>query len=84
MKIILKPTDKLDSRRNEKSIALSNLSIDYTWQNIKRLYNNNKFKVSAPTWNDKFELPAGPYSISDIQDYFNIFLKSMEKILIIY
>ena len=68
MKIVLKPTNKLDSRRNEKSIALSNLSIDYTWRNIKHLYNNNRFKVSAPAWNDKFELPAGSYSISDIQD----------------
>ena len=33
-------------------------------------YNNNKFKIYAPTWNDKFELPDGLYSVSDIQDYF--------------
>ena len=81
VKIVLKPTNKLDSRRNEKSIALSNLSIDYTWRNIKHLYNNNRFKVSAPAWNDKFELPAGSYSISDIQDYFEyIFKKHGENI----
>ena len=52
--LILKLTDKLNSRRHEKIIALSNLSIYYTWKNIKSLYNNNKFKISAPTWNDKF------------------------------
>ena len=68
--LILKLTDKLDLRRGEKNVALSNLSIYYTWKNIKSLYNNNKFKISAPTWNDKFELPDGSYSVSDIQDYF--------------
>ena len=73
--LILKLTDKLDLRRGEKSIALSNLSIYYTWKNIKSSYNNNKFKISAPTWNDKFELPDGSYSISDIQVYFEYILK---------
>ena len=63
-------TDKLDLRRGEKSIALSNLSIYYTWKNIKSSYNNNKLKTSDPTWNDEFELPDGLYSISDIQHYF--------------
>ena len=66
----LKLTNKLDLRLGEKIIALSNLSIHYTWKNIKSSYNNNKFKISAPTWNDKFELPDGSYSASDIQDYF--------------
>ena len=56
-------------------IALSNLSIYYTWKNINSSYNNNKFKISAPTWNDKFELPDGSYSVSDIQDYFEYILK---------
>ena len=73
--LILKLTDKLDLRRGEKSITLSNLSIYYTWKNIKSSYNNNKFKISAPTWNDKFELPDGSYSVSDIQDYFEYILK---------
>ena len=59
----------------KKSIALSNLSIYYTWKNIKSSYNNNKFKISAPTWNDEFELPDGSYSVSDIQDYFEYILK---------
>ena len=73
--LILKLTDELDLRRGEKIIALSNLNIYYTWKNIKSSYNNNKFKISAPTWNDKFELPDGSYSVSDIQDYFEYILK---------
>ena len=68
--LILKLTSKLDLRFHEKVIALSNLSIYYTWKNIKSTYNNNKFKISAPTWNDEFELQDGSYSISDIQYYF--------------
>ena len=73
--LTLKRTDKLDLRRGEKIIALSNLGIYYTWKNIKSSYNNNEFKISAPTWNDKFELPDGSYSVSDIQDYFEYILK---------
>ena len=73
--LALKLTDKLDLRRGQKTVALSNLSIYYTWKNIKSSYNNNKFKISAPTWNEEFELPDGSYSISDIQDYFEYILK---------
>ena len=72
--LILKLTGNLDLRRSEKSIALSNLSICYTWKNIKSSYNNNKFKISAPTWNDKFELRGGSCSVSDIQEYFEYIL----------
>ena len=61
-------TDRLDLKRGEKSIALSNLSIYYTWKNIKSIYNTNKFEISVPTWNDKFELSDGSYSVSDIHD----------------
>ena len=68
--LILKLTNKLDLRIGEKIIALSNHNINYTWKNINSSYNNNKFKISAPPWNDKFELPDGSYSISDIQSYF--------------
>ena len=68
--LTLKLTSKLDLRLGEKVIALSNLSIYYTWRNVKSSYNNNKFKISAPTWNDEFELPDESYSVSDIQDYF--------------
>ena len=73
--LMLKLTDKLDLRRGQKTVALSNLSIYYTWKNIKSSYNNNKFKISAPTWNEEFELPDGSYSVSDIQDYFEYILK---------
>ena len=73
--LILKLTNKLDLRIGEKIISVSNLSIYHTWRNIKSSYNNNKFKISTATWNDKFELPDGSYSVSDIQDYFGYILK---------
>ena len=73
--LVFKLTDKLDLRRGQKTIALSNLSIYYTWKNIKSSYNNNKFKISALTWNEEFQLPDGSYPISDIQDYFEYILK---------
>ena len=73
--LVLKLTDKLDLRRGQKSVSLSNLSIYHTWKNVKSSYNNNKFKVSAPTWNEEFKLLDGSYSISDIQDYFEYILK---------
>ena len=57
--LVLKLTDKLDLKRGQKSVALSNLSIYYTWKNIKSSYNNDKFKISAPTWSDEFEFPDG-------------------------
>ena len=71
----LKLTSKLDLRIGEKIIALSNFSIYYTWKNIKSTYNNNKFKISASTWNEEFNLPDGSCSVSDIQDYFEYILK---------
>ena len=73
--LILKLTDKLDLRIGKKVIALSNLSIYYTQKNIKSSYNNNKFKLSATTWNDRFELPDGSYSVSNIPDNFEYILK---------
>ena len=73
--LVLKLSDKLEPRTGEKSVALSNLSIYYTWRNIKMSYKNNKFKISAPTWSDEFELPDGSYSIADIQGYFEVILK---------
>ena len=73
--LVLKLTNKLVLRTGEKITALSNLCIYYTWKNMKNSYNNNKFKISTPTWNDKFELPDGSYSVSDIQDYFEYILK---------
>ena len=64
--------DKINLRRKGKYIALSNLSISYTW---KKSYKNNKFKISALTWNEEFELPDRSYSVTDIQDYFEYILK---------
>ena len=56
-------------------MVLGNLSIYYTWKNIKSAYNNNKFKISVQTWNDEFDLPVGSYSISDIENYFEYIIK---------
>ena len=69
-------TDKLNLKDPKKNIALANLSIYYTRKNIKSECNNNKFKMSAPTWKDTFNLPDGSYSISDIQDYFEFIIKN--------
>ena len=60
-------------------MALANLSIYFTWKNIKSEYNNNKFKISAQTWNDTFDLHDGSYSVDDIQDYFEFIIKKHEN-----
>ena len=73
--LILKLTNKLDLRIGEKIIALSNLSIYYTWKNIRNSHHSNKFKMSELTWNNKFELSDGSYSVSEIQDCFEYILK---------
>ena len=73
-------TDKLNLKDPKKSMALANLNIYYTWKNIKSEYNNNKFKISAPTWNDTFNLPDGSCSILDIQDYFEFIIKKHETL----
>ena len=65
-------TDKRNLKNYKKNMALANLSINYTWKNIKSEYNNNKCKISALTWNETFDLPDGSYSIDDIQDYFDL------------
>ena len=72
--------DKLDLRNPNKNMALANLSIYYTWKNVKSTYNNNKFKKSAPTWNETFNLPDGSYNISEIQDYIEYIIKKHETI----
>ena len=63
-----------------KNIALANISLYYTWKNIKSAYNNNKFKIFSPTWYDEFDLHDGSYSIPDIQDYFKYIIKKHEII----
>ena len=61
-------------------MALANLSIYYTWKNVKLIYKNNKFKISAPTWNETFNLPDRSYNISTIQNYFEYIIKKHETI----
>ena len=73
-RLSLNLTDKVNLKGSDKHVALSNLNIYNTWKNIKRSYKNNKFKISAPTWNKEFELTDGSYSVSDIQDYFEYIL----------
>ena len=65
----------LISKSQTKLLALANLSFYYTYKNIKSAHNNNKFKISTPTWNNKFDLPDGSYSNADIQDYFEFIIK---------
>ena len=79
-KFIYQFTDKLNLKNPNKNMPLANLSIYYTWENIKSEYNNKKFKIPAPTWNDEFNLPDGSYSVSDIQDYFEYIIKKHETI----
>ena len=76
-KFIYEFTDKLNLKTTyNKDIGLVNFNIYYTWKNVKSEYNKHKFKISAPTWNDEFDLPDGSYSISDIQDYFEFIIKN--------
>ena len=79
-KFIYQFTDKLNLKNPNKNMALANLSIYYTWKNIKSEYKSNKFKISAPTWNDEFDLPNGCYSVSDIQYYFQYIIKKHETL----
>ena len=74
-KFRLNLTGKLNLKKSNKNVALANLSTYYIWKKIKSEYNNNRFKISAPTWNDTFDLPAGSYSIADIQDFFQFIVK---------
>ena len=79
-KFIYPFTDKMNLKNPNKNMALANLSVCYTWKNIKSACNKNKFKISAPTWNEEFNLPDGSYSVSDIQDYFKYIIKRHETI----
>ena len=72
--------DKLDLKNPNKNMVLGNLSIYYTWKNVKSTYNNNTFKISTPTWNETFDLPDGSYNISEIQDYIEHIIKKHETV----
>ena len=79
-KFRLSLSNELNLKNRNKNIALGNLSIYYTWKNIKSAYNNNKLKISAPTWNGTFNMPDGSYSIEDLQDYFEFIIKKHETL----
>ena len=82
-RLLLNLADKINLKESDKYVALSNLSIYYTWKSIKKSNKNNKFKISAPTWND---------SLNDLMDHnlyqifkitLNISLKNLRQLLII-
>ena len=73
--------DKLDLRNPNKYMALANVSIYYTWKNVNSTYNNSKLKISAPTWNETFDLPDGSYNISEIQDYIKYIIKNTKQLV---
>ena len=73
--------DKVNLKNPNKNMTLANLSIYYTWKNIKSAYSNNKFKISAPTWNDTFDLTDGSYSITDIQNHVEFIIKKYETLV---
>ena len=79
-KFVLNLSQRLDLRSSDKHVTLQNLSIYYTCKNIRKRYKNNKLKIIAPTWNHEFELIAGSYSVSDIQDYIEFIIKKHEPL----
>ena len=70
--------DKLDLKNPNKNMALGSLSIYYTWKDVNSTYNNNKFKISAPNWNETFDLPDGSYNIPTLQNYLEYIIKKLE------
>ena len=79
-RILLSLTDRINLKRSDKCVALSSLIIYYTWKNTKKSCKNNKFKISATTWNEEFELSDGSYSASNIQEYFDYIIKKYEAV----
>ena len=77
LKLLLNLSDKINLKRSDIYVALSNLSIYYTLKNIKKSL-KNIFKISAPTWNDKFVLPDLSFSVSIMQDYFEYVINKKE------
>ena len=79
-RLLLNLSDKIQLKSSDKYVAISNLCMYCTWKNIKKSNKNNKSKISGPTWNEKFELPDGSYSVSDIQDCFRRIIEKNEKV----
>ena len=80
-KFVFNFSQRLDLKGPNKHAALQNLSVSYTWKNMRQQYKNNKLKLIAPTWNDEFELPDGFYSLSEIQDYIKYTIKIHNTLL---
>ena len=79
---LLNLLDKTNFKTSGEYVGLSNLSIYYTWKNIKKSNKNKKFKISPP-WNKQFELPDESYFVLNIQNHFEYILKNMKQLLII-
>ena len=79
-KFVINLSQRLGIRSSNKHVALQNLSIYYTWKNVRQQHKNNKVKITAPTWNDEFKLPDGSYSVSDLQDYIKYIIKKHEAL----
>ena len=80
-KFFLNLSQRLDLKSSNKHIALQNLSIFYTWKNIRKQHKNNKLEIITPTWNEEFELPSGSYSVLDIQDHIEYMIKKHETLI---
>ena len=76
-------SQRLDLRKPSKHVSLQNLSIYYSWKNIRKQYKNNKLKTIAPTWNNEFDIPDGSNSMLDIQDYIKYIIKNHETLITI-
>ena len=70
-KFLLYLSQRSDLRISDKHFALQNLSIYYTWKNLRKLYTNNIFKIIAPKWIDELDLP----DLLHIQDYIEYIIK---------
>ena len=79
-KYFLDLSQRSDLRSSEERVALQNVSIYYTWKNIRKQYKNNKLKIIAPTLNDEFDLPDSSNSVSDIQDYTEYIIEKHETL----
>ena len=77
-KFVLNLSERVDLRSSNKHVAIQNLSIYYTWKNIRKQYKNYKLEIITPTWNDEFELQDDSYSVSDIQDFVEYIIKKHE------
>ena len=79
-RLLLNLLNEINLKRKDKYVALSNLLY---MKKYKKVIQNNKFKISAPTWNEEFELRNGSYTVPEIQYFFGYIIKNMRHLLII-